>query len=181
MNTKDASHKSEGTRALSRRSLLIAGASASAGAVAALGVMANPTPAFAENGAVAPEIEGTWIEMVTFPDLPPAFQNFPTLTTYARGGGLITLASNRPPAIGNLSFGTWAKSGPKQYSLLFLGMFFNASTGALENYIRVRETFRFKGDHDTYTGEATAQMLDLNMNVLGQFNATTRATRVKAQ
>ncbi len=51
----------------------------------------------------------------------------------------------------------------------------------LENYIKVRETFRFKGDHDTYTGEATAQMLDLNMNVLGQFNATTRATRVKAQ
>jgi hypothetical protein len=181
MNTTAANHKSEGTRALSRRSLLIAGASASAGAVAAFGAMATPTTAFADDGAVAPEVEGTWIETVTFPDLPPQFQNFPTLMTYARGGGLITVASNRPPAIGNVSLGTWAKSGPKQYSLMFLGMFFNASTGALENYIKVRETFRFKGDRDTYTGEATAQLLDLNMNVLGQFNATSRAVRVKAQ
>lgn len=165
-----------------RRSILRIGAAALAGWFAALQTSpASAAPVAAENGVVAPELEGTWLETVTFhgENLPPEAQTpFPTFITFARGGGLLTISSSIAPTRGNMSFGSWKKVGNK-YVYTFMGFYYDAQ-GVLENYVKIVETLRFEKDGKSYNGEAKAQMFDVNMNLLGGAEATTHATRIMA-
>ena len=72
----------------------------------------------AESGAVAPELEGTWLVTVTIQDGPPPF---PSLVSYARGGALIVTDSSEVPGSGNVYQGTWTKTGPHEFTFTFLG------------------------------------------------------------
>ena len=65
-------------------------------ALAAMMVVIGTQSATAESGAVAPEIEGTWLITVTIEEGPPPFAS---LATYARGGALTVTDSSVAPAL----------------------------------------------------------------------------------
>ncbi len=130
-----------------------------------------------ESGAVAPEIEGTWLLAVTIQDGSPPF---PSLVSYARGGTLVATDSGPGPAAGNVYQGTWTKTGPDEFAFTFLGFQYNAS-GSLTNYIRGRETLRLEPGGLAYNGVTTIETLDTAQKVLATLSGTTHATRVNAQ
>lgn len=131
----------------------------------------------AEGGAVAPEIEGTWLATITIPDGPPPF---PSLVSYARGGALTVTDSSVAPALGNVYQGTWAKTGPRTFTFTFLGFQYNAD-GVLAGYIRARETIQLQPGGRAYNGTTTLEFLDLDLNVVETASSTSHATRVNAQ
>jgi hypothetical protein len=128
----------------------------------------------ADNGTVAPELEGTWLVTVTIPDGPPPF---PSLVTYARGGALLVTDSSVSPALGNVYQGTWAKTGAQTFAFTFLGFQYDAD-GVLANYIRARETVRLEPGGNAYNGVTIIEVLDLDQNVSATASLTTHGTRV---
>jgi hypothetical protein len=130
----------------------------------------------ATGGAVAPELEGTWLATVTIPDGPPPF---PSLVSYARGGVLIVTDSSLSPASGNVYQGTWARTGSHEFAFTFLGFQYDTQ-GVFSNYIRVHETIRLERGGKAYNGVTTIEVLDTAQNVIGTASATTHATRVTA-
>jgi hypothetical protein len=131
----------------------------------------------AEGGAVAPEIEGTWLATVTIPDGPPPF---PSLVTYARGRALTVTDSSVAPAAGNVYQGTWTKTGPHEFAFTFLGFQYDAS-GVFANYIRAHETVRLQPNGRAYDGVTIIEILDTAQNVIATSSSTTHATRLNPQ
>jgi hypothetical protein len=127
-------------------------------------------------GAVAPELEGTWLVTVTIADGPPPFES---LATYARGGALTITDSSVSPALGNVYQGTWTRTGPQEFAFTFLGFQYDAQ-GIFTNYLRVRETIRLERGGNAYSGVTTIEVLDTAQNVIATVSATTSATRVAA-
>jgi hypothetical protein len=133
----------------------------------------------AEGGAVAPEIEGTWLATITvaIPDGPPPF---PSLLTYARGGGLTVTDGGVAPALGNVYQGTWAKTGPHEFAFTFVGFQYDAN-GVFAGYIRARETVSIQPDGEAYDSVATLEFFDAEWEPIGNATSTSHATRVSAQ
>lgn len=125
---------------------------------------------------VNPEIEGTWLAIVTVPDGPPPF---PSLLTYGRGGALVTTDSSGSPALGNVYQGTWIKTGPHKYAFTMVGFNYD-ETGALIGYFRVHETVELEPGGQAYDGQATLEFLDIDQNVIGRGTSTSHATRIDA-
>lgn len=130
----------------------------------------------AAGGAVAPELEGTWLVMVTILDGPPPF---PSLVTYARGGALTVTDGGVPPASGNIYQGTWIRTGSHEFAFTFLGFQYDAQ-GVFSNYLRARETIRLEPGGNAYNGVTIIEVLDTAQNVIATASATTHATRVTA-
>ncbi len=132
--------------------------------------------ATAESGAVAPELEGTWLVTVTIQDGPPPF---PSLVSYARGGALIITDSSGVPGVGNVYQGTWTKTGPHEFAFTCLGFLYDAN--GLTNYIRGHDTIRLELDGNAYYGVTNVDIFDTAWNRIAISNGTTHATRVNAQ
>lgn len=128
----------------------------------------------AAGGAVAPEIEGTWLATITVAGGPPPF---PSLVTYARGGALIVTDSSVAPDSGNIYQGSWAMTGPHKYTFTFLGFQYDAS-GVLTGYFRGHETVQLESGGKAYNGVATIEFLDTAMNVIMSGTSKSHATRI---
>ncbi len=129
-----------------------------------------------ESGAVAPELEGTWLVTVTLQDGTPPF---PSLISYARGGALMVTDTGPGPAAGNVYQGTWTKTGPQEFTFTFLGFQYD-SRGALSNYVRGHETLQLESGGNAYNGVGTVEILGTDQEVSSTVGATTHATRVNA-
>ncbi len=143
-------------------------------------VLGGATMAFAPgeniNYAASPEIEGTWLAIITGDETPP----FPTLLTYAGGGALTVTDSSVSPALGNIYQGTWAKTGPHEYAFTFLGFLYD-ETGVLTGYFRSHETVQVEPGGNAYNGVSTGEILDLDQNVIMTITGTSHATRINAE
>ena len=146
-------------------------------ALAATVALIGAQSAIAEGGAVAPEIEGTWLVTITIQDGPPPF---PSLVTYARGGALTVTDSSVAPALGNLYQGTWTKTGPHGFAFTFLGFQYDAG-GVFTNYIRAHETIQLQPGGKAYDGVTIIEILDTDMNLIATVGSVSHATRVNAQ
>ena len=124
----------------------------------------------------APEIEGTWLAIITVPDGPPPF---PSLVTYARGGAVIVTDSSGPPAVGNVYQGTWTKSGPHEFTFTFMGFMYDG-TGALAGYFKAHETVTLEPGGDAYNGVSQGEIFDIDMILIAQGSGTSHATRIPA-
>ncbi len=111
---------------------------------------------------VSPEIEGSWLAMITVPDGPLPF---PSLVTFASGGALIVTDSSVPPALGNVYQGAWTKTGPHQFAFTFLGFQYD-SAGVLTGYVRAHETIQLEPGGNVYNGVTSIEILDINQNVI---------------
>jgi hypothetical protein len=145
-------------------------------ALAATMAVIGTQSATAESGAVAPELEGTWLVTVTIQDGPPPF---PSLVSYARGGALIVTDSSGVPGSGNVYQGTWTKTGPHEFTFTFLGFLYDAN--GLTNYIRGHDTIRLERNGSAYNGVTNVDIFDTAWNHIATSNGTTHATRVNAQ
>jgi hypothetical protein len=125
----------------------------------------------------SPEIEGTWLATITVPDGPPPF---PSIVTYARGGGFVATDSSVSPALGNVYHGAWTKTGPHQFAFTFLGFQYDAS-GVLAGYVRAHETLQLEPGGDVYNGVTSIEILDINQDVIMRLSSTSHATRLNAQ
>ncbi len=145
-------------------------------ALAATMAVIGTQSATAESGAVAPELEGTWLVTVTIQDGPPPF---PSLVSYARGGALIVTDSSGVPSSGNVYQGTWTKTGPHEFTFTFLGFLYDAN--GLTNYIRGHDTIQLEPNGSAYNGVTLVDIFDTAWNHIATSNGTTHATRVNAQ
>ena len=145
-------------------------------------VLGGVSLAYASNGrenndaGVAPEIEGTWLAFISNPSMP---EPFPSLITYARGGALIVTDSSGPPATGNVYQGTWAKTGPHEYTFTFWGFIYD-ETGAFAGYFTTHETVKVEPGGNAYTGVSEGEILDVDMNPIVTLSGTSHATRIPA-
>jgi hypothetical protein len=169
----------QGSEKLPRRSLLGLVTAGVASVVAGLHV--SPVRAGKDNdeGTVARELEGTWLDTVTLagPVPPPFDQPFQTLATYARGGGFISVASIVAPKDGNWGLGQWAKTGPHQYEVIQLQPGYDAQ-GVQNVWVKIRTSIQVGRDGKTYISSGLLQRLDTQFNVIVQVNATTHAIRI---
>lgn len=131
----------------------------------------------ARGGAVAPQIEGSWLVTVTVPGGPPPFR---AIETYCAGGGLVSTDGGTPPSAGHVYQGTWAKTGGHEFAFTFLGLQYDAA-GVHSGFIRVRETLTLEPDTNAFNATGTVQFLDLNQNVTFSADLTTHGTRIYAQ
>jgi len=154
-----------------------------AGVVLLAMLFGGVTMAFVSGGGtiyaakVSPEIEGTWLAMITATDGPPPF---PSLLTYASGGALTVTDSSASPALGNVYQGTWAKIGPHKYAFTFLGFIYDEA-GVLTGYFRSHDTVQVEPGGNAYNGVSTGEILDLEMNVIMTMSGTSHATRINAK
>ena len=124
----------------------------------------------AQSGAVAPQIEGTWQVTVSPTDLP----SFPSLLTYAAGGGLTGV-----DGVSNVH-GTWARKGGNTFVFTFMELLFD-STGVLTGSVRIQEKFTLEPGGAAYNGVWTGEVLDPDGNVVAPIGGTTHATRINAE
>jgi hypothetical protein len=135
-------------------------------------------PSQAQGGAVAPQIEGSWLATITIPDVPP----FPSLLTFGAGGALVVTDGSVSPASGHVYQGTWARKGDHQIVFSFWGLNYDAA-GVLVGYLRVHETIKLDPSRDAYNSVVSKiEVLDVNQNVVfGPVEATTHGTRINAE
>jgi hypothetical protein len=127
---------------------------------------------------VSPEIEGTWLAMVTVPEGPPF--PFPSLVTYASGGALTVTDSSVPPALGNVYQGSWTRTGPHEFAFTFLGFQYDEA-GGFSGYITAHEILQLEPGGDVYNGVTSLAILDPDMNVIVEMTSTSHATRISAR
>jgi hypothetical protein len=139
-------------------------------AIVALGVLIGSQSGQAQGGAVAPQIEGSWQITVSPTDLPP----FPSLLTYAAGGGLTGV-----DGVSNIH-GTWARKGGHTFVFTFMELLFD-STGAFTGSVRIQEKSTLEPGGAAYNGVWTGEVLDPNGNVVVPIGGTTHATRINAE
>ena len=132
----------------------------------------------AQGGAVAPQIEGTWLTTVTIPDGPPPF---PALLTFGAGGGLAVTDSSAPPVAGNVYQGTWARKGNHKFAFTVMGFNYDA-TGVLVGMFKIREHLEIEPSGNAYNGVWAGEVLDPAGNVVvSGFGGTTHGTRINAE
>jgi len=133
----------------------------------------------AEGGAVAHQIEGSWLSTVSSPDIPVPF---PALGTFGAGGALVVTDTSVSPSLGNVYHGTWVRKGHREFAFSFLGFQFDAA-GVFSGYVRVHETIRLEPSGNAYNSiSSTVEFLDVNLNVVaGPFPGTTHGTRINAE
>jgi hypothetical protein len=118
----------------------------------------------------APQLEGSWQITVSPTDLP----SFPSLLTYAAGGGLSGV-----DGVSNIH-GTWARKVGKTFVFTFVELLFD-STGVFTGSVRIRETFTLEPGGAEYNGVWTGEVLDSDGNVVVPIGGTTHATRINPE
>ena len=147
--------------------------------IVSLAAFVGSQPSQAQGGAVAPQIEGSWLTTITIPENPGPF---PSLLTFGAGGALVVTDGSVSGALGNVYQGTWARKGDHKIVFSFLGFQYDAA-GVLAGYIRVHETIRLEPSGDAYNSiSSTIEILDVNQALLaGPFVATTHGVRINAE
>ena len=169
-----------------RRSFLGFAAATAAGLTASLHPLgANAFTIVSDQGAqgaVSPELEGTWLDTITITDpVPPPFnQPFLTLVTYSRGGSMTSIVSIAAPKDGNIGLGAWAKTGSHQYVITQLQPSYDAQ-GVLNVWVKIRSAVQVDRNGKSYSSSGWLQRLDTQFNVIVQVNWTSHAMRVDAQ
>lgn len=147
-------------------------------AIVALSAVLGSPSGQAQGGAVAPQIEGSWLITVTIADGPPPFR---AIETFSAGGALVVTDGGQPPSLGHVYQGTWARTGGHKFAFTFLGFQYDAA-GVHSGFIRVRVTLTLEPDGNAYNGTGTVEFLDLNQNVVaGPFELTTHGVRINAK
>jgi len=138
--------------------------------IVCLGAFVGSESSQAQSGAAAPQVEGSWQVTVSPTDLPP----FPTLLTYATGGGLSGV-----DGVSNIH-GTWARKGGNTFVFTFVELLFD-STGVFTGSVRIREKLTLEPGGAAYNGVYTGEILDPDGNVVVPIGGTTHAARINAE
>ncbi|HMJ07705.1 MAG TPA: hypothetical protein VK468_01790 [Pyrinomonadaceae bacterium] len=90
---------------------------------------------------------------------------FPAMFTFSRGGTFWEAGSQISPALRSPSHGIWSYESGRLYITSFQFFRFNAD-GTLAGRQIIRQQVQLSRDGNSYTASATAQVLDVNGNVI---------------
>jgi hypothetical protein len=105
-----------------------------------------------------------------------AIQTFAVMHTYMRGGTMSDWGAGNPPSLRSNGQGIWSYESRGNYTTAFQFFRFNPD-GTFAGRQVVREQIQLSPDGNSYTATATAQVLDVNGNVLANNCSTGTATR----
>lgn len=126
----------------------------------------------------ARQLEGLWNHTGTRRNCATgeAIVTFSAMFTFARGGTLQEFGTQGPPAMRGPGHGVWSYQSRRQYTTGFQFFRFNAD-GTYAGKQIVRQQIQLSRDGNSYTASATAQVFDVNGNVIANNCATGTATR----
>lgn len=93
-------------------------------------------------------------------------------------GTEILNSGGHAPATGNFCLGVWGATGFQTFELNHFPIGYDATTGALTNYINVRETVTLSPSGDSYSGTFTINIYDTKGNQVDHLAGTVTATRL---
>jgi len=105
-----------------------------------------------------------------------AIQTFAVMHTYMSGGTMSDWGAGNPPSLRSNGQGIWSYESRGNYITAFQFFRFNPD-GTFAGRQVVREQIQLSPDGNSYTATATAQVLDVNGNVLANNCSTGTATR----
>lgn len=124
------------------------------------------------------KLEGVWNHINTRRNCATgeAIQTFPVMHTYMRGGTMQDYGVGGAPLPRSNGQGVWSYQSQRQHTTAFQFFRFNAD-GTYAGKQIVREQIQLSHDGNSYTTTATAQVLDVNGNIIANNCATGTATR----
>jgi hypothetical protein len=122
-------------------------------------------------------IEGVWEPVVTIRDCQTgaALFSFLSMDTYIRGGSFLGEGNGSPSVTG---YGTWQHAGGRNYTVVFQFFMFNPD-GSPAGRLKVRSNIRLSADGAAFRASDTAEISDLNGNVVAQICGTREAKRLQ--
>jgi len=104
----------------------------------------------------------------------------PAMLTFMQGGTMMEFGTQGPPSMRGSGQGVWRSVSEfhPQYTSVFQFFRFNAD-GTYAGRQIVRQQIELNPDGNSYTASATAQVLDVNGNVIQNNCSTGTATRVE--
>ena len=105
-----------------------------------------------------------------------AIGTFAAMLTYNRGGTFWEAGTQISPALRSTSHGVWSYESNGSYTTAFQFFRFNAD-GTLAGRQIIRQQLELSPDGNSYTTTATAQVLDVNGNVLANNCSSGTGTR----
>jgi hypothetical protein len=123
-------------------------------------------------------LEGVWDVQVTRFNCQTGtvIATVPAMLTYARGGTMSDWGTGNPPALRSPGQGVWSFVSRNHYASAFQFFRFNAD-GTLAGKQIVRSRIVLSNDGNSHTISTTAQVLDVNGNVIANNCSTATATR----
>ena len=133
----------------------------------------------ANNRPVNRAIEGVWEPTVTIRDCQtqaPIF-SFASMDSYIRGGSLVAESASEPN-VRATGLGSWQHVGGRNFTALY--QFFTYDpTGLPSGRLKVSARIRLGADGSSFTTSDTAEVTDLQGNVLGHVCGTREARRLQ--
>ncbi len=124
------------------------------------------------------KLEGVWDVSVTRFNCQTGtvIATVPAMLTYMRGGTMSDWGTGNPPSLRSPGQGVWSYVSRRHYASAFQFFRFNAD-GTLAGKQIVRSQIELSNDGNTHTISTTAQVLDVNGNVIANNCSNATATR----
>ncbi len=131
-----------------------------------------------ERRANAKKLEGVWDIQVTGRNCQTgtAIRTFPSMFTMMYGGTMKEWGSGNAPSTRGSGHGVWSFVSGRNYTSAFQFFRFNAD-GTLAGKQIIRQQIELSPDGNGFTSSATAQVLDVNGNVIATNCSTGVGTR----
>jgi len=137
------------------------------------------------SGMASPSIVGLWkIQFVSMgntghnPSIPDGALIDFGYTQWHSDGTEILNSGGHAPATQNFCLGVWGQTGFLTFVLNHFPMSYNATSGALANYINIREQVTLSPSGDAYTGTFTINIYDTSGNQVDHLAGNIVATRL---
>jgi hypothetical protein len=124
------------------------------------------------------KLEGVWNISVTARNCQTGdpLRTFLAMHTYMRGGTMSDFGTGTPPNLRTPGMGIWSYQSRGHYTTAFQ-FFRNNADGTLAGKQISRAQLQLSQDGNSYTSVSTAQVLDINGNVIQNNCSTATATR----
>lgn len=134
----------------------------------------NQVSPFTDHG-----LEGVWDVTVTIRDSAGnPLQSFRAMNMYIRGGVFEEFGARNPPERRGPGMGVWRPEGRHRYSAVLEFFLFNVD-GTFAGTQKITRTIDLGAGLDSFTSNATIQVLDINGQLVQSGFATETATRFK--
>jgi len=129
-------------------------------------------------GVGARSLEGSWSVLVTVRSCQTgdAVRTFPRMNTFMQGGTMQEFSAAGAPSLRGPGHGVWSSLFERRFSYAVQFFRFNAD-GSLAGSIRERRNVEVDISGDAYNATGTAEIFDVNGNLISTVCATETAAR----
>ena len=135
-------------------------------------------------GESAPQLEGSWVDDVAIVSGPSAGLTIKNLSTYSRGGGLVTLPAGGipPPLQSSAGHGTWIHSDGRTFTDTTLFFIYDPA-GQLIATLKLHQSLTIDEGGDEYNGNSSFDVFDPAGNLIPGFSgcSTVHGRRISVE